>query len=298
MYKNGDVVELKGTLTDLSTRVWARGWSFGKIRAQNRVEYRITGILEGHVEGTQVTVRGVWKDDPKRGGGIALDSIMVESLSGDSFSVEAWFQKHLPEHEEVGEHVIREVLTADRWDVLADAEALVDLGCSAVEALEVAKAVSTYLASIASKKFLLSIGFTEQEANRIMARYKTGADMVLAVDPYELVHDEVVAFHRVDVVAMGYYGTTAMDETRICGALSAALLEAARNGHTGLGVHEVCVSAAEYAGVYPDTIKEALPRCLKYFVQYDGILQTRRLARDERAVARSIAALVRRNAEE
>lgn len=298
MYKHGEAVELKGTLSEVSDRVYARGWTFGKMRDESRVEYKITGVLEGYVVGTHVLVRGTWKEDPKWGGQIAVDSLIVERLSGSPHSIESWFEKHAPEHDTVAELVIASVLADARWETLRNEEALLELGCDEEQAKAVALEVDAYLRGLEAKKALLDKGFTEQEATRILGRYRRLTDSVLEADPYTLVHDEVVAFHRVDQIATDYYKVESSALSRICGALTAALVEAARNGSTGLGTHELCASAAAYLGLYPDRVASYYEQCRRNFVEYNGLVQLKRLARDESTIARTFAVLARRNKEE
>lgn len=298
-YQHGDPIEVKGVITDLNPRVWARGWTTGKLRAlATRTEYKITGILEGYVPGTRVTVRGTWKEDPKYGGGIAVDAVLVDELTGAAVVVEAWFQKKLEDYAHVAACVVSLVPVERRWEVLRSSEELQALGVAADEAEKVAIEVDLYLRNLEAMKHIMAKGFTEQEANRILVEYRTQAELVMEADIYTFVHDEVVPFHRVDLIAQEHYGVERTSATRICAGVAAALIEAARNGHTGLGVHEACVEGAKHAGLYPDIVQEVLPECMQHFRIYDDLLQLRRLASDEASIARALIVLAQRNREE
>jgi hypothetical protein len=298
-YQHGDPVEVKGVISDLNPRVWARGWTTGKLRAlATRTEYKITGILEGYITGTRVTVRGTWKEDPKYGGGIAVDAVLVDELTGDAVVVEAWFAKKLPDHFPVSYRVTAVVPIERRWEVLRSADELTALGIERDDAEKVAMEVDIYLRNLEAMKHIMAKGFTEQEANRILSEYRTQAELVLDADIYTLVHDEVVPFHRVDLIAQEQYSVERTAVPRICAGVAAALIEAARNGHTGLGVHEACVEGAKHAGLYPDIVQEVLPECMQHFKIYGDLVQLRRLANDEVSIARALHVLARRNKEE
>lgn len=299
-YNHGDPVEIKGVISDLNPRVWARGWTTGKLRAlATRIEYKITGILEGYVTGTRVTVRGTWKEDPKYGGSIAVDAVLVDELTGDAVVVESWFAKKLPDYFHVAVKVIDMAAAARRWEILRSSEELqYHIALDKDSADKVAGEVDLYLKNLEAMKHIMAKGFTEQEANRILSEYRTQAELVMSADIYTLVHDEVVPFHRVDVIAQEHYDAERTSTPRVCAAVAAALLEAARNGHTGLGIHEACEEGAKHAGLYPDAVSEVLPECMQYFRQYGDLLQLRRLAQDEANIARALHVLARRNREE
>lgn len=298
-YQHGDPVEIKGVISDLNPRVWARGWTTGKLRAlATRTEYKITGILEGYVAGTRVTVRGIWKEDPKYGGSIAVDAVLVDELTGDAVVVESWFAKKLPDYFPVSYRVTAHVPADRRWEVLRSADELMAIGIEKEDAEKVAAEVDQYLRDLEAMKHIMAKGFTEQEASRILSEYRTQAELVMEADIYTFVHDEVVPFHRVDLVAQEQYGVERSAVPRICASVAAALIDAARNGHTGLGIHEACEEGAKHAGLYPDIVREVLPECMQHFRIYGELIQLRRLARDEANIARALHVLAQRNREE
>ncbi len=287
---DGGAVELRGILMTLSNRFYTGGWGYGQLQTERHEIVKITGNLEGHVVGTSLIVRGEYKDG-KFGRELACSSIMVDSVSGELNVVHAWARKHCKKYEKTVLMVMRGVPAEERWEALVDVKRLMRAPMSEDDALAIANAAVTYLASIQTKRALMEKGFTDAEADRLYGRYKEKAVSVIDEDPYRSVLERVLPFGRVDAVVSARFARN--DPQRLRAAQVQALVGLLRDGHTCASRFSMQQLAADIAGLYPEEIiRVGVPRAIVEFE--DGDVQLKKLARQETAIARWVARALER----
>lgn len=277
---DGQEVELRGILESISNRFYSGGWGFGTLQTEQGL-VKITGTLEGHVAGTSLVVRGSYKDSNY---GLQLDctSIVVDSVSGDMHVIRSWVRKACKDHESEVVRVTRMLDAAERWPLLANAKELERAGLAEDVARLVGSLAKAYLKLIETKKGLMELGFTDHEAEAMCAAYGETVMQVLADEPYSIVLDRILAFHRVDAVVAGRVPRN--HPPRLQAALVQALAGGLRNGHTAMSPKGAQQEAAEIAGVYLDAmLRIEIPK--KQITTYDGKLQLRPTAWAEADIA-------------
>lgn len=273
------VVELRGILISVSNRFYTNGWGFGQLQTDTAI-MKITGALEGHVQGTSVIVKGKYKTTTY-GTEIECSSIMVDSVSGELPVLQAWARKRCKEHEAAVMHAVRQVPTDSRWALLTDAHALQGVGVEECASVDIAVAAQLYLQSIKTMRELMELGFTDNEAERLFARYEEHAMQKIEEDPYGVVLERVVPFARVDIVVASRFDRN--DKRRLQAAMVQALVGLLRDGHTAGGRLAVQKHAADGAGVYTDAIvRTPLPYQI---VERGDFLQLRKVAGQEHTIA-------------
>jgi hypothetical protein len=278
------VVELRGILIGVSNRFYTNGWGYGQLQTDTTI-MKITGALEGHVQGTSVIVKGKYKTT-QYGTEVECSSIMVDSVSGELSVLQAWARKRCKEHEDAVMRAVRQRPVAERWALLLDVHALQSAGVEECAAIDIAVAAQLYMQSIKMQRELMELGFTDNEAEKLFARYEDGAMKKIEEDPYGVVIERVVAFTRVDTVVANRFDRN--DGRRLQAALVQALVGLLRDGHTAGGRLAVQKHAADGAGVYVDAIvRTKLPYQI---VERGDFLQLRTIAQQEHTIAHWINA--------
>jgi hypothetical protein len=272
-------VELRGVLSTISARFYAGGWGFGTLQTDDGL-VKITGTLEGHVEGTSLVVRGAFKDTAY-GRQLDCSSIIVDSVSGNLAVIRAWARRQCPDYIDDIERVCRKAVPRERWAVLSSEIELCKAGLQLAKAAAIAAVAQSYLALIRTKKGLMELGFTDSESEKLCKTYGEQVNRVLSEDPYVVVLGRALSFSRVDAVMAGR--TPRNHPRRLHAAQVQALLDGQRYGHTAMVPVAVEQEAADMAGVYREAIATAgVPREI---VSYDGWYQLRSVAAHEQSIA-------------
>lgn len=272
-------VELRGILDTISNRFW-NGWGYGTLSTDRGV-VKITGTLEGHIAGTSLVVRGVYKNSPY-GRQLDCSSIIVDVVSGQLNVICAWARKNAKEHEDALLRALRHVPIDARWVRLTEAAWLEKQGFETDAARFIATEAAYYLKFIETKKGLMEQGFTDHEAEALCARYRETVLELFECDPYLFVLERVVGFSRVDTVVNGRVWRT--DVRRLHAAVVQALASAQKNGHTAASPRGVQKEAAQLAGVYLDALEEVgFPQ--RQVVAFEGLWQLRTTAWAEQDIA-------------
>lgn len=321
-FADGQTVELKGILSEVSSRSWAGGWSHGTLRTIEDGEIKITGILEGQVRGSCLLVRGTYIEDAKWGPQIKCSSILVDSVSNDVYVITAWAEqtfKPSDDDENLPEGVTVAALVAgiaticedyedeERWATLCSEVQLRVYFESRVAAL-VSKRANSYIKGIEAKRDLMNLGFTAREAEKIYKFYGLTSVPDWRREPYEVVISDVLGFARADAVvdALEDLDVSPTDVKRLIAAMLQALRSAARNGHTALPEHAMIKEAADIAGVYPEAVQRAIPHLVIVgaltiqkpdLAKFEDMFQLPDTARNEDVIARWVVAAARETAE-
>jgi hypothetical protein len=252
-------------------------------------QVKITGALEGHVAGTSVVVRGAFKETAY-GKQLDCSSIVVDSVSGELTVIRSWARKVCAEFAEDIVALMRAKPIDERWAALCDPVQLVCRSIGEDEAKTIARYAKNYLALIVAKKGLMEKGFTDNEAEKLCARYGGYVEQKVEEDPYGIVIDRTLGFNRVDVVVNGRIVRN--DPRRLGAAMVQALKAAGSNGHTAATAAWVQKEAAAMAGVYVEAVRSTkLPAEI---VASETVLQLRGVASAEISIAKWIAAAARR----
>lgn len=269
VFELGQEVELRGVLDSISSRFYSGGWGFGVLYT-DRGLIKITGTLEGHVKGTSLVVRGVFKDS-NYGQQLECSSIVVDQVSGELTVIRSWARKHVKDLESEVVNYARPVPVDARWVALCNRDKLEAFGFDVEQAREIATKAKTYLILIETKKDLMNLGFTDAEAEKLLTAYKTKALMVLSEDPYAAVIERVLPFTRIDTVVDGKFARN--DTRRLHAAQVQSLVSGHRDGHMAKAPEAVVKEAAQLAGLYPDAVRMCgVPSEIK---EYEGLWQLR-----------------------
>jgi hypothetical protein len=278
------VVELRGILISISNRFYTNGWGWAQLQTDTTV-VKVTGALEGHVQGTSVIVKGKYKTT-QYGTEVECSSIMVDSVSGELSVLQAWARKRCKEHEVAVMQAVRQVSAPDRWALLVDMHSLQARGVEETASIDIAVAAELYLQSIKMQRELMELGFTDNEAEKIFGRYEEAAMKKIEEDPYGVVLERVLPFTRVDSVVSSRFDRN--DSRRLQAAMVHALVGLLRDGHTAGNRFAVQKHAADGAGVYVDAIVRTK---LPYQIMERGdFLQLRTISKQEGTIAKWIHA--------
>jgi len=276
----GEEVELRGVIESLGSRFYSGGWGHGTLVTEEGPT-KITGTLEGHVPGTSVVVRGIYKDS-KYGLSLACSSIIVDAVSGEMNVIRAWAKKYVREHEAQIVAAIRFKPAAQRWEMLANAAALEELDIETETAAAIAGKARQYIALVETKKGLMEKGFSDLEAELLITRYRDDVLVVLENDPWLVVCERILAFTRIDATVGA--DTPRVDEMRMAAAIVQSLVSAQRNGHTAVAPRAVLDDAAKIAGVFVDAVSRVgLP--IRYVRLFAGFWQLASMAYAEADIA-------------
>jgi hypothetical protein len=295
----GQPVELKGVIAEISPRFWSNGWGWCVLRLKDEEEIKVTGTLEGHSEGSYVTVRGTYKVDPKYGRKIEASVVLVESLSHDPAAIYGWLTRTFPKDKAMARGLADDLERfEDRWKALTDDATLAAIGVSEALRARIVEKATEYLVTLEHLRFLLELGFEDREAGRVVKRYGIATKDVVTADVYTLVHDGVVSFARVDTVAQHGQGMTTGGLPRLAAAVSATLAYAAQEGHTAMPESALIEEAAELAGVYPQQVAKVFDAIKARLRPHGRKWQTRWLAKAEQDIANIVWALATRENED
>lgn len=267
------------------------------VGAGTRSKVTIVGRYSFVGPGTTVRVTGEFETDPKHGERFSVESLLVvtpETLEGvRSFLASGRVRGIGPKTAErivayFGKETLRILDTASH-------RLLEVPGLGAKKVAEIRQSYAEEQAATNLQVLLASLGESSGLAFRLIEEFGPRAQEMLEQEPYKLAERmRGVGFQTADRLAMRQ-GTKKTHPDRLRAGIQHALTQLSDDGHTAVTERELLDRSAELLGVETPLIAIELDAlwAQEKIVRDGDFLQLRRLAEDERIIARELERLSR-----